>query len=129
MNANCPKCGAVYTISPRHAGRQVTCRKCSSALIIAADGLHLADVPEAALVDDEAELADEEEPAPQVRKRRRTQSALAGLSNILPEDIDIPTWLFGAGAFFVILLEIPSSRPICFRKWRRPHGPGRGLNG
>src|SRR5260370_15859198 len=103
MNANCPNCGAVYTISPQHVGRQVTCRKCSSALVIAADGLHLADVPEAALVDDEADEANEEIPVRQARKRPRTHGDPGGLASILGESVDIPTLLFGAGAFFVIL--------------------------
>jgi hypothetical protein len=101
MNANCPNCDAVYTISPQHVGRQVTCRKCSSALVIAADGLHLADVPEAAVVDDEE--AEGEAAAPQARKRSRGPAGLGGLADFLGEGIDIPTLLFGAGAFLVIL--------------------------
>jgi hypothetical protein len=101
MNANCPRCGAVYTVSPQHVGRQVTCRKCSSALIIAQDGLHLADVPEAALVEEDE--AEEEMPAPQGRKRPSAQAAWGGLASFLGPGVDIPTILFGAGAFFVIL--------------------------
>jgi len=103
MNANCPQCGATYTISPQHVGRQVTCRKCSAALLIAEDGLHLADVPEAALLDEDEEEEEEETPAPRARKRPSARAALGGLSNFLGEGVDIPTILFGAGAFFVIL--------------------------
>jgi hypothetical protein len=83
-------------------GRQVTCRKCSTALVIAEDGLRLADVPEAALMDED-DVAEVDTPAPRARKRPSAQAAWAGLSSFLGEGADIPTILFGAGAFFVIL--------------------------
>jgi hypothetical protein len=103
MNASCPQCGAVYAISPQHVGRQLTCRKCSSTLVVAADGLHLVGVPEAALVDEIAEAVNEEASPPEPRKRSRGQSPFGALTNAFGKGIDIPTVLFGGGAFLVIV--------------------------
>jgi hypothetical protein len=40
-----PGCGATYNLAPEHVGRHIQCKKCGAALVVEADGLHLAESP------------------------------------------------------------------------------------
>jgi hypothetical protein len=40
-----PGCGATYNLAPEHVGRRIQCKKCGAALVVEADGLHLAEGP------------------------------------------------------------------------------------
>lgn len=39
MNNACPECGAVYAVAEKDIGRRISCKKCSTALIVAEEGL------------------------------------------------------------------------------------------
>jgi predicted Zn finger-like uncharacterized protein len=39
MNNACPECGAVYAVAEKDIGRRIACKKCSTTLVVTADGL------------------------------------------------------------------------------------------
>lgn len=82
MNGACPTCGAVYGVEPKDVGRQIRCKKCSTALKVDPTGL----------VPDDAPL----EPVPARANRPRG-----------PNPIELvggwPTALFGFGVFLVVV--------------------------
>ena len=41
MNNVCPSCGAVYSVSPAHVGRRISCKKCSVPLVVTEAGIEL----------------------------------------------------------------------------------------
>src|SRR5262245_47111110 len=89
MNNTCPECGAVYTVTSKDVGRRIACKKCRSALIVTERGLERDDVV-AAEVDDG--------PEPRRVAPRSGPSFFERVRNVA----DVPTYLFGAGAFMVI---------------------------
>ena len=91
MNNSCPECGAVYSVTSKDVGRRIACKKCRSALIVSERGLERDD---AVL----AEVEDDLEP----RGRGRDVRSGPGFFERMKNFADVPTILFGAGAFFVI---------------------------
>ncbi len=104
MNNACPTpgCDAVYSITPQHIGKRFQCKKCAASLVVTDYGLQL---------DTGAFVAG---PGPTVGA-----AAEAGLQGVpaapsgpnfwtqfrakLVDFADLPTWLFGIGAFLVIV--------------------------
>ena len=99
MNTSCPSCGTLYSITPQHVGREVSCRKCGSLLVVTSDALQLASAS-APSPDDEAEDVDLPMRGRAAPPRPR---AAPGLTDAMGRVADGPTWCFGAGAFLVIL--------------------------
>jgi hypothetical protein len=98
-----PGCGATYNLAPEHIGRRINCKKCGAALVVEADGLHLADnpaggsAPFAALGEDEAR--------PQRGLRRDSASGNpAETVNRLWASVGsiVCTLLFAVGTVFVV---------------------------
>ncbi len=105
MNNSCPNpgCDAIYHVTAQHVGRRITCKKCGTSLIVAVEGLQLADgVPAPPVAEPQAAFATDAEEAPIPRRVRRPGSGF-DLGRVLSGFADIPTWLYGAGAILVIL--------------------------
>src|SRR5262249_42489687 len=83
MNNTCPECEAVYTVAAKDVGRRIACKKCRTPLIVTERGLER-DATAAADIDD--------------AERRPGAGFFERLRNLA----DVPTYLFGAGAFLVI---------------------------
>ena len=89
MNNTCPECGAVYTVAQKDVGRRIACKKCRTPLLVTERGLERDDVVTAE-IDDSTEL------------RRPPREPGAGFFERLRNLADVPTYLFGAGAFVTI---------------------------
>jgi hypothetical protein len=110
MNNICPNpgCGAVYNITPQHVGRRLICKKCAAPLLVTDYGLQVeagapAGVPpaEGAPFPPHApELPAAPPPAP-----RRGPSGPNPFTRFLDwvKGVEVATWLFGVGAFLVIM--------------------------
>ena len=122
MQYTCPNvgCGAVYRIAAKVIGQRFTCKKCGAALVMEEAGLQLAGggslapLPEATdpyggtpAVPGAAEIP----LPPPVVPPPPAVTAPAALGDFAPAmlqrrtgslQIDLPTWLFGAGAVFVV---------------------------
>jgi hypothetical protein len=95
MNNVCPNpdCGAVYQINPQHVGRRLTCKKCAAPLLVTDGGLQIEGSAASPAV-----LAEPARPAAPAGP-----GAWALFRDRLRAIADPPTWLFGSGAFLVIL--------------------------
>jgi hypothetical protein len=99
VNKNCPVCSTLFNVGPREVGKQFNCFKCGTALAVTADGIQLAGAASAA--------PPPSGPMPAVPLTSEPSPALARVSKPTGDSwwrrYDGPTWLFGLGAFFVIL--------------------------
>jgi predicted Zn finger-like uncharacterized protein len=105
MNGNCPTCGALYNVGEKDIGRKLKCKKCSSALMVADEGLVLDDGKGAPVSDpkprrDTADVDDDGDDEPLVKKNKgsKFRGGPGGLAAIG----GLPTLFFGIGVFFVI---------------------------
>lgn len=115
MNKSCPTCSTTYSLTPQDVGRQFSCFKCNTALAVQPDGIRAAEavaappppppppppaLPEPALVSpvfDEPRL-------PSLPRPPKTGPSFGRKSLEFARRIaDGPTWLFGLGAFLVII--------------------------
>jgi len=96
MQSICPNpgCGAAYNLGPQHIGRKLTCKNCGVGLMVAADGLHFADVAPASPLPQPGEP--QPSPAPQ-------SFAGGGSSFVDRVKGEVSTVLFGAGALLVVV--------------------------
>jgi hypothetical protein len=98
VNKNCPVCGTLFNVGPREVGKQFNCFKCNTALAVTGDGIQMAGgagvvpAPPGAL---QAVPLGAESPAAAPVTRPQGASFW--------RRYDVPTWLFGLGALFVIL--------------------------
>jgi predicted Zn finger-like uncharacterized protein len=112
MRNDCPSCQTVYAVTSHDIGKRIICKQCGAALVIAEDGFRLdLSVPAPSLPkserDDESDDAD-----PQPRKKRRRDAEPAApkvpgrelemAKEFYSKYVDIPTILFGIGAFFIL---------------------------
>lgn len=110
MNNTCPACGALYTVAAKDIGRRLRCKKCRAALAVTDAGLTLdgpAPAPSPAPAGDSF-AADpaagrrrrgrerDREPTPRTEGEADWRPRLRALGGV-------PTLLFGAGAFLVIV--------------------------
>lgn len=93
MKNMCPGCGTVYNVTSAHVGRQITCQKCNASLVVDPEGIRLADGTGAQGNDVATSAAR--------RRTRMGNRALQGLWGRITQDV--PTFLFGLGAVFIIL--------------------------
>jgi hypothetical protein len=104
MQNTCPGCGAMYNLTQQHVGRSFACKKCNATLVVTGDGLELAGGGGVASGEPLAFAGPESGgSAPSIRRPRG-----GGASEFFEKfwariQTDASTWLFGAGAFFVIL--------------------------
>ena len=115
MRNDCPSCSTVYAVTPQDVGKRIVCKQCGAALIIAGDGFRLdSSVPASAApkadatksksrrdddADDEDELESKKEP---VRAEKPAGGDLDRVKEFFLKSVDIPTILFGIGAFFIL---------------------------
>lgn len=117
MNNLCPACGAAYNLRPTDVGRKVRCKRCGTALLVAAEGL-VAEAAAGAVPPDPSAASASfptadpppasppadayvEIPAPTIRAPTYQRSYPS--SNFLAAIGGIPTVLFALGVFFVIV--------------------------
>lgn len=96
MNKLCPGCNTAYNVGPPDVGREFSCFKCNAALVVRKDGIQLANAPAAPAAANPAVSATED----------ASDSPRGGASpwrGAIGRFADVPTWLFGIGAFLVIL--------------------------
>jgi hypothetical protein len=103
MNNVCPNpgCGAVYQISTQHVGKRLACKKCAAPLVVTDYGLQLEGGAAPAAMPGEFPTAGDG--APLVTTSRRGPGAWTKFRAWMSAVADPPTWLFGAGAFLVIV--------------------------
>ncbi len=96
-----PNCGAMYNLTAQHVGRSFACKKCGATLVVSASGLEIAGPPP--VVEAMGYPSADEPPLPS--RRPRTGPGAGAFFAQAWERIrsDAATWVFGAGAFFVIL--------------------------
>jgi hypothetical protein len=125
MNNACPGCGAAYAVAEKDVGRRIACKKCGTALIVAATGLVRDDVdapsPPPNADDDEPrnrrrERDDDDDDRSRRKRPRDDDSGDSGRAarrkaraaqasewlNKLRVIADVPTWLYGIGLFLAI---------------------------
>ncbi len=90
MNNACPECGTIYAVTPKDVGRRIVCKKCGAVLVISEGGFE----------QELAALPAEAKPVAEPRRPRFTPE----LRRRLAEAIDLPTLLFGLGAFLVLAM-------------------------
>jgi hypothetical protein len=117
MNNACPQsgCDAIYNLTAQHVGKQFACRKCGTLLFVETEGLRAVDphaphLPEASPPAAGRPAAPPGSPVgandiPLVPRRPAQPSAfglaLRSFGRRLTDDLS--SWLFGAGAFLVVV--------------------------
>lgn len=93
MRNDCPSCNTVYAVT-QDVGKRIVCKKCGAALVIADDGfrLDLAVPAPREIVEDAVRPKVKQSPLPN----------LAQAKAIALKSVDIPTILFGIGAFLIL---------------------------
>lgn len=71
MNTNCPECDAAYNITEAHIGRKLTCKSCSTPLIVTERGLERKNAAAAPPASGAAEFAFENRDEDRGRSRSR----------------------------------------------------------
>lgn len=97
-----PNCRSVYNVSAKQAGTRFTCQNCGANLVIEANGLRLDTEPPPG----GQEPYEAPAPAPPAGRvpllaRLPNLGGLQRLGDVI--GADLATWLFGAGAVFVII--------------------------
>jgi hypothetical protein len=110
MNNICPNpgCGAVYQIGPQHVGKRLACKKCAAPLVVTDYGLQLdsgVTLPATGVPPPPADAVTIPETAPPPARPAAPWAAGAWtrFRTWLGQVADAPTWLFGSGAFLVIV--------------------------
>jgi hypothetical protein len=95
VNKNCPVCGTSFNVGPRDEGKQFPCFKCNTPLTVTRDGIQAPGVGTAASGPMPVAVLPlgSESPPPRILSNGQSWWRRH----------DGPTWLFGLGAFFVIL--------------------------
>ncbi len=114
MRNDCPACHTVYAVTPQDIGKRILCRPCGTALVIADDGFRLDlsapvaskakanrsdgpqdsdNAPRKPTAEGESTASEPSKPAGQ--KWEKAQDLYARY-------VDLPTILFGVGAFFIL---------------------------
>jgi len=114
MRNDCPTCNTLYAVTAQDVGKRIICKQCNAALVIAEDGFRL-DLsvpapakPKAKRERDDDEVDDVAPPkkakadadADKPKKEPRMEIAMA--KELFLKYVDIPTILFGIGAFFIL---------------------------
>ena len=123
MRNDCPSCQTVYAVTPQDIGKRIICKQCGAALVIAEDGFRLdLSVPAPSLPKSErakserakSERGDDEpddgEAEPRKKRKRDAEPSapkvpgreLEMAKEFYAKYVDIPTILFGIGAFFIL---------------------------
>lgn len=115
MRNDCPSCSTAYAVTPQDVGKRIVCKQCGAALIIAGDGFRLdSSVPASATPksdatksksrrDDDMDDGDESERGSELARAEKPAGGdLDGVKEFLLKSLDIPTILFGIGAFFIL---------------------------
>ena len=107
MRNDCPSCNTVYAVTLQDVGKRIICKQCNAALVIAEDGFRVdLSVP----VSKTKPTRDDDEDAPKKSKRepdaerpnKPAGQELAMAKDFYTKYVDIPTILFGIGAFFIL---------------------------
>ncbi len=112
MRNDCPSCNTVYAVTPQDVGKRIICKQCNAALVIADDGFRL-DLSVPATASKSKSKADREEDAIDPPKKSKSSDETyaskkqAGRELDMAKDfywkhVDVPTILFGIGAFFIL---------------------------
>ena len=94
MRNDCPACNTVYAVTTQDVGKRIVCKKCGAALMIAGDGFRL----------DQTVSAPRETVEEPIGSKAK-QSSLPDLTQakeIALKNFDVPTILFGVGAFLIL---------------------------
>lgn len=113
MRNDCPNCSTVYAVTPQDVGKRIICKQCQTALVIAEDGFRIdLSVPAAvppkskpATVENEGDDTDAEPNLSKKEKGKADKSKNAEIERakaFYQKYVDLPTILFGIGAFFVL---------------------------
>jgi hypothetical protein len=110
MNNVCPTpgCGGVYNLTSQHVGKRFLCRKCAAPLVVTDYGLQMDPGAAAAVSGAPAGLPAAPPPLPEIVPEyqpavRTGPGPFEKLWTWLKGVADLPTWLFGSGAFLVIV--------------------------
>ncbi len=110
MRNDCPSCQTVYAVTPQDIGKRIICKQCNAALVIAEDGFRLdlsVPAPSVPKIDRGDDASDAE---PRKKRKRDAEPAapkVPGRELEMAKEfyfryVDIPTILFGVGAFFIL---------------------------
>jgi len=117
MRTDCPSCNTVYAVTPQDVGKRIICKQCNSALVIAEDGFRLdLSVPAAAPKSrtmSKREVDDDDDGDIDPPKKSKSSDESVGTKKSTGREIDmakefywkyvdVPTILFGIGAFFIL---------------------------
>ena len=118
MRNDCPSCQTVYAVTPQDVGKRIICKQCGAALVIGDEGFRLdlsVTAPQAAKdrrAKSNADLddSDDGEGASDKKRNRGAEPAapkvpgreLEMAKEFYSKHVDIPTILFGIGAFFIL---------------------------
>jgi hypothetical protein len=99
-----PGCGAAYNLAPEHVGRHIQCKKCGAALVVEADGLHLAGNPSSGPAPF-AVLGEEEARTPRGARKPSASGNPTDPIHRLWASVGsiVCTGLFAIGSFLVVL--------------------------
>ena len=109
MRNDCPSCNTVYAVTPQDVGKRIICKQCNAALVIAEDGFRVdLSVPAAptskanASEDDAGDEFDPPKKSKEAKPKKPAGQDLAMAKEFYAKYVDIPTILFGIGAFFIL---------------------------
>ncbi len=112
MRNDCPNCNTVYAVTSQDVGKRIICKQCNAALVIAEDGFRL-DLSVPATAPKSKTKADREDDDGDPPKKSKSSDELSGAKKPTGREldmakefyrkyVDIPTILFGIGAFFIL---------------------------
>lgn len=108
MRNDCPSCNTVYTVTPQDVGKRIICKQCNAALVIAEDGFRVdlsvaaASKPSKVKPTRENGADDDIDHPKKSKPMRPAGQELAMAKEFYAKYVDIPTILFGIGAFFIL---------------------------
>lgn len=107
MRNDCPACKTVYAVTPQDVGKRIICKQCNAALVIADDGFRVdLSVPVAAskTKSDRDNAEDDFDPPKKAKRDPKPPvgQELAMAKDLYSKYVDIPTILFGVGAFLIL---------------------------
>jgi len=101
MKNTCPECNTVYAVTPKDVGRRIVCKKCGVVLVIGPDGFEV-ESAESDVVVEEAKPSEPE--TPQKPRAPRGPLITPRVRDWAVKSIDVPTVVFGIGAFLVLAM-------------------------
>ena len=108
MRNDCPSCNTVYTVTPQDVGKRIICKQCNAALVIAEDGFRLdlsvpaASKPSKVKAARDEDKGDDIDPPKNSKPNKPAGRELAMAKEFYAKYVDVPTILFGIGAFFIL---------------------------